>query len=848
MSGDDRVMQLVESALSQPRDRRESYVREQCGQDADLFREVWDAVQWEERMSGFLTQPMIMRTFGEDMPFQPGQLVEGRFEIQRELARGGMGIVYEAYDRKLDRRIALKCAKTAHRCHLAREVRNASEVSHPNVCKLYEIHTAFDATGDTDFITMEFLDGETLAARLRRGPLANKEADAIARQICAGVAEAHRNHVIHGDLKTANVILSPAPDGSERAVITDFGLAYSTGAAPGSIFDGEVGGTPGYMAPELRRGEKATVASDIYALGVMFREIFAGTDDDKWDRIAARCVDPDSSRRFASADKILKAAGPSQTRRVAMIGIAAALVAAATGLITYRGATAPKTTVRLAMGDIQAAAGAEPLASELARGLPGRLEKLKSSPATRFVFLPNAKKAEATHVLRGRLARDDGNLSLHTYVTEVRTGIDVREWAVRYAPDQWRYAVAAIPAIVTAAFELPRDAAAPVRDSARASLNQTLGFLRRYSQADVALGSAEQAVKLDPDSALTYAALAEAQWSKYFVTRDSQWLTRAADSARQADMRDPDAAAVHRIQGHLDAAAGRYEQAERHFRRAIQLDPKDGTAYRRLGTAYMSSNRWPEALASFQRAVEVEPDDFRSYQQLGSYFDRQSNYAEAAKQFRKSVDLAPDEPAVHRDLGRVYENLGRFTEAEVERRATLEIAQTPSAFHALGVNLMYQARDGEAVPLLRRAVAIQPDHFLWWLNLGTASRRAGSAGESRNAYVRGLELAEAEVRTNPRDGYVRAGLAYLAARLGDAKRAESEVAQALQLAPKDADTQWFAAVTYEALGRRDDAIAVLASSPAEVVSDVSRWPDVADLRRDSRFMRLLGSETKQGGR
>src|SRR5439155_9255235 len=122
----------------------------------------------------------------------------------------GMGIVYEAVDLKLDRRIALKCAKTGFGKRLPPEVRNATQIAHPNVCKIFEIHTTVSRQGEIDFLTMEFLDGPTLAERRRGGPLPTEEARAIALQLCAGLAEAHRNGVIHGDLKSNNVILAAA--------------------------------------------------------------------------------------------------------------------------------------------------------------------------------------------------------------------------------------------------------------------------------------------------------------------------------------------------------------------------------------------------------------------------------------------------------------------------------------------------------------------------------------------------------------------------------------------------------------------------------------------------------------
>ena len=98
---------------------------------------------------------------------QPGEILVDRFRIVREVAQGGMGVVYEAIDEHLERRIALKCAKAGFARRLRPEVRHASEIGHPNVCKIYEIYSAKTRAGSMDFITMEFLEGDTLATRLR---------------------------------------------------------------------------------------------------------------------------------------------------------------------------------------------------------------------------------------------------------------------------------------------------------------------------------------------------------------------------------------------------------------------------------------------------------------------------------------------------------------------------------------------------------------------------------------------------------------------------------------------------------------------------------------------------------
>ena len=438
---------------------------------------------------------------------------------------------------------------------------------------------------------------------------------------------------------------------------------------------------------------------------------------------------------------------------------------------------------------------------------------------------------------------------MHAYVTDARTGVDVKEWKAQYATGEIRYAPVALAGVVTGEFEFPPIADGAVNSAARLDYAAGIASVRKNSKLDAALASLSRAVLADPDSPLTHAALAEAQWFKYFATREKSWFDRATESAREAELRNPDLAPVHRIAGLLKARTGWYGQAEADFRRAIQLDPGNGDAYRRLGTAYQANNRTQEALAAYRRAIEAEPADYRNHQQLGFFYEDQSDYGEAAKAFHKAVELAPDEPEPHRVLGGAYKSMGRFSEAESELRTSLRLAERPQSMQALGVILIYQGRDREAVQYIRRALDIGPEIFLWWLTLSIACRRSGLMAESRNAYSCVLDLPEAELAKNPRDWYVRSALGYLVGRLGDARRAESEIVQALQLSPADADMRFIAVLTYEALGRRQDSLAVLAATPKDVIADLSRWPEVDDLHRDPRFIQLLAShQIKQGDR
>jgi serine/threonine-protein kinase len=255
--------------------------------------------------------------------FTPGHVLGGRYRIVSLIGRGGMGEVYRADDLKIGHTVALKfLSRREHAQRLYEEVRIGREISHPNVCRLYDAAEVDDQL----FITMEFIDGEDLASLLRRvGRLPSEKALDVSRDICAGLAAAHDKRVIHRDLKPANVMI----DGRGRARVTDFGLAVAGERAADNA------GTLAYMAPEQLRGAPASIASDIYALGLVLYEIFTGkrpfaaasTRDlvskqqsgdytrpssvtrevpAAIERVIVRCLDPEPQARPASVEQVLR--------------------------------------------------------------------------------------------------------------------------------------------------------------------------------------------------------------------------------------------------------------------------------------------------------------------------------------------------------------------------------------------------------------------------------------------------------------------------------------------------------------------------------------------------------------
>ncbi len=224
-------------------------------------------------------------SLSEDIPDQTKTLITpspklaegisfaGRYEILEELGRGGMGVVYKAQDTKLKRTVALKFLppELTHisevKERFMREAQAAAALDHPNICTVHE----FDEAEDKSFISMAYIEGQSLRKKVESGPLKLDEALRIAIQVAEGLDEAHKKGVIHRDIKSTNILV----DQRGQPKIMDFGLAKVAGEAL-LTKEGTTMGTIAYMSPEQARGEEVDHRTDIWSLGVVLYEMFTG--------------------------------------------------------------------------------------------------------------------------------------------------------------------------------------------------------------------------------------------------------------------------------------------------------------------------------------------------------------------------------------------------------------------------------------------------------------------------------------------------------------------------------------------------------------------------------------------
>jgi hypothetical protein len=268
-----RLKAIFDEACNTPAEERESLLKSRCAGDLDLLDEIRQMLSFHDAAELSLDATAITR-----LALHSGQVLQDRFVIERRLGEGGMGEVFLAKDLQLNQLLALKTLhplwsadpKAVQR--LKREILLARTISHPNVCRIFEFYA--DAN---PFVTMEFIDGFTIAQLLReQGPFQTEAMDRLAPQIFAGLRAAHACGVLHRDLKPSNVMIS-----QDRAIIMDFGLAkLSANVAKddsGNTALSSAMGTPRYMSPEQLEGATIDHRSDVYSLGILFYEMWTGT-------------------------------------------------------------------------------------------------------------------------------------------------------------------------------------------------------------------------------------------------------------------------------------------------------------------------------------------------------------------------------------------------------------------------------------------------------------------------------------------------------------------------------------------------------------------------------------------
>ncbi len=689
---------------------------------------------------------------------KPGAVV-GRFELSREIGRGGFGVVWEARDLKLGRAVAFKAVRAGENLglreeRLLREAELAARLSHPNIVTLHDLGSCEQGP----YLVLELLRGESLAARLARGAVPAQEAYRIALEVARGLAHAHAEGVIHRDLKPGNVFLCADADG--RVKILDFGMAHAFGQLK------TPGGTPAYMAPEQWAGAHEDERTDVFAFGVLLYQLFANALPFPEDggrsacspepapalrfpsskglcALTARLLEKEPGRRLRDGSQVLDALSalapeieqrylvarprpaalqprvpssstadtvPSPRRRrrrvsaLALAGVAALVVAALAAAVLLRRTQLPplpavKELAVLPFASEPASEAEQAQAAGMGELLTDRLGRAEAlAPGLQVV---PARELQGEKVGSPKEARDAFGANLALDAT------------LHWDPERVRATVQLVDATTRAVLrtgevEGPREDAPAVQARLADKVAQMLQ-----------LDPAEAGRKLLPEP-----RPAQGAYALYLQGRG--YLQR-----------------YDKIES-LESAAGAFD-------RALERDPKFALAW--AGKSETSLHRFwlsrdarhlNDAAASAQRALQLDGDQAPVQLTAGLVRAAAGDYPEAIRRFQKALELDPASPEAHRSLAGTYAAAGRREEAEATYRRALALRPSWAEYKDLGVFYYGQGRFHDALPLFLKVVELTPDNYSGYSNAGGLLLQLGRHAEAAQMLERSLALRQTD--------------------------------------------------------------------------------------------------------
>jgi serine/threonine protein kinase/Tfp pilus assembly protein PilF/TolB-like protein len=855
-----QVKAVLAAALERAPDEREDYLNQVC--DEEAMRSEVESLLAAHQQAGpdFLEVPS-----NETDALMPGTRL-GPYEILSHLGEGGMGTVYKARDTRLDRFVAIKLlrADLADRPDLrerfVREARTIAGLNHPNICTLHDI----GHEGNADYLVMEYLEGETLAERLERGPLPLDEVLRCATEIADALEKAHSQGVIHRDLKPGNVMLTAA--GSK---LLDFGLAKlrrDTGslalfsAAPTDTISapGEVLGTLSYMAPEQLESRGTDARTDIFAFGTVMYEMmtgkraFAGESGASviaailketpapldqsnpgapadLQRIIAKMLAKEPSNRYASAADILADlralqslhGGPSRLgaiwRMMPRRALAAALGGVAIALAAILIFLSPQIRERFG-GRMRAA----PLPhNKLVAVLPFAVtsDDVKEKPfsdgltetltakLTQLTVDPTLQVVPAPEV-RGRGASTIDDIRKEFGATLVVEG------NLQRSGDRVRINIALVDAganrqLRAESLTVPASDPFALQDQV---VNATVGML----QLEVQPGEREalEAHGTETASAYDFYLQGVGYLQDYDKKENIDNAIKVFNTALELDPRYAGAYA-----GRGEAYWKMYEsgkdpqwiESSRHdCQHSLDLDKRLPSAHVCLGTVYKGTGHYEDAAAQFESAVASEPTDDDAYRGLADAYESLGKSADAEKTYRRAIELRPHYWAGYSWLGAFYYSHARYTEAA--SMFSQVIALTPDSirgYNNLGTTYNSQGRYADAIGMLQHSISIRPTASAY-SNLGNAYFYLHRYGEASGAYEEAVKLRRSDylVWWNLADGYYWTP-GKRAQALEAYRQAITLAMKGLQVDPRDAYKVGVIAYCHAMLGERKPAFTYL---------------------------------------
>ncbi len=371
------------------------------------------------------------------------------------------------------------------------------------------------------------------------------------------------------------------------------------------------------------------------------------------------------------------------------------------------------------------------------------------------------------------------------------------------------------------------------------------GYMLDYHKReniDSAISAFNRALTLDPKYAEAYAALGKAYWLEFQEEPGSQWVEKARSACDQAVAIAPKLAEGWACLGSVSRTTGEYEKAVAHFQKATALDPTSNDAFRGLAEVYQKLNRPAEAEATFRKAISLRPQYWAGYSWLGAFYYDRGRYADAANMFKEVITLAPDNFRGYSNLGGIYVAMGQYQNAISALEKSVSIRPTGYAYLNLGTAYFSQRNFERAASNYEQGLKLGENEWLSWGNFGDACYQLpGKRDQALNAYKKAIELADADLKINPRDGLTWAYRSTYLAMLDRKDEALTSLQKAISFSPQDPDVRLRAALVYNHFGDTDRTLEWLQKARAAGTSAslIRGTPDFDHLSGDSRLQALL---------
>jgi len=726
-----------------------------------------------------------------------GSTFAGRYQIIEELGKGGMGEVYKAIDKEIDARVALKLIKpeiAADKKTIERfrnELKTARDISHKNVCRMYDLNKEEESY----YITMEYVSGEDLKSFIRRAaPLSTARTVSIAKQVCEGLAEAHRLGVVHRDLKSGNIMI----DKEGNARIMDFGIARSLKTksitGPGVMI-----GTPEYMSPEQVEGKEVDQRSDIYSLGVILYEMVTGQVPFEGDTPFTIGVkhkseapkDPKEINEQIPEDLshvILKCLEKDKEKRYQSAGEARSELTRIEKGIPSTERVLPKRKPLTSKKEITISSGLKKLL------VPGLAiislaivvviiwqfiprKEVVSEPIGKpsiavlpFVDLSPQKDQEyfcdgmAEALLNALTSIKDLHVAARTSafsfkgkeldIREIGKKLNVKtvlEGSVRKADEQLRIAVQLIN--ITDGFQLwskrydrKIDDVFAIQDEIAQNIVQALKVELSEEEKHILEKSATKDVQ-------AYDFYIRGR--EYFQQLHRRSTKYAIDMFSQAIKKDPGYALAYA--GLADSYAHLYmyydrdkenlDQALAASQKALELDPELAEAHVSRGIVISQNMEYEEAEKEFETAIRLNPKLFDAYYLYGRTLRVQGKHKQAARLFEQASQVRPEDYQAPTFLVNAYEDLNLEREAmDANIRAVevfkkhLELNPDDSRALILGAFAILKSEDKKtAVEWMERAVSLDPEETSLLYNAACFYSRLGNVEKALDYFERTID-------------------------------------------------------------------------------------------------------------